>query len=655
MIKNKKTIVAAMVLLTYIVSKLMRKFLKFDQNSLDTFFTRPDLENLPSEIQDASSFCLWRYEYDDDHKEVKVPYRYDAHKRKIVKGMGDYKNYLICSLYQYNTLFSSDNTKNNFSLGLSLLDSGLSVIDIDHYQKHPVLDRVLCDLLYKGCYIEVSPSGLGLHIFYKGALDWSYGRNKGSHVLDCDGVFTSCEVYSCHDKRFITLTGEAWKSKSIECILPEAEAIFEELQELQALFFEQKERSLVHSIQQNLIAPVSTQKLEALLAQLLQRIQVSDQSAAFAELCLEEKPAKYASPSEADMAFAGMIALHADTILPKEHQIPILRLAFFRLRPQRHKLQRCDYVSSTISKALDSAAFGSTLKKSVTSFAKAKKSHQASKQSIIKVCNAMKIFHFGRTFDNHVYYSEQSGNKLTVTMPKSLNQVDFKYFAELLFQYVDGLKRLKSLNHDQIKKELLVVNIKTMLKSIGLLDGGSAYKALLASLDRLSRVHVKANKLIDKEKQTFSVKGGSLITYEYEKRSSKNTKTAKKQLLVRMHPVIVDMALESKYNYAILNKESYHSLDSDKTKLLYYHFCLSTLPGGFVVTFSVDDLLELWPKSAQIKQARYRNKRELLVLLDNLIQQIDEGHIQDLSIKLVYDQSNSLESVIVRKYHLRLV
>lgn len=109
-------------------------------------------------------------------------------------------------------------------------------------------------------------------------------------------------------------------------------------------------------------------------------------------------------------------------------------------------------------------------------------------------------------------------------MPTSLNQVDFKYFAELLFQYIDTVKSLKHLNHEQLKKEFLVVNMYALFKSIGSVSGGRSFKLLLTYLEKLSKVHMKYDKVIDKETGSFQKSGGSLITYDFKQLQSKDLK-----------------------------------------------------------------------------------------------------------------------------------
>lgn len=319
-----------------------------------------DPANLPPEIQVTSNFCFWKYGESVNGKAPKIPYSHNAMQRKIVKGMGDYKTHLMFSYQHYNTLLSSGEIGQEFSL----LDSDLSVIDIDNYCSHPLLDQAISSLFQKGRYIELSPSVEGFHIFYEGASDWSFGRNKG--VKSLDDLPTTCEVYSFHDKRFITLTGRCLKdpSNQEENCMPEVDMISEELQILQELFFTAKEKSslacsdiLKALPSYHFVDAPTAQRLAPFLLDLVKWIEDSSEFIRFEQLCLEEKPSKYSSPSEADMAFAGIITRAADLTLPEEDQKQVLHMAFERYRCKRPKLQeRLKYLAKTSSTALQNVS-----------------------------------------------------------------------------------------------------------------------------------------------------------------------------------------------------------------------------------------------------------------------------------------------------------
>jgi hypothetical protein len=384
--------------------------------------------------------------------------------------------------------------------------------------------------------------------------------------------------------------------------LLDAEDIEDELSKAGKFFFSPEVKRLPVDISSSLITqhlkPIwkydeeTLNRLNPVLRQVVSSIQNSRYTAAFQRLGLEKHPKGYQSPSEADMAFAGYVAralLLLDKLLSREDQLRIIYMAF-AYRFERTKLQRrTAYITATASEALDNARLYARSKKcthkSIVDTDTINEGHQVPKSSAIKVCNIMNIFHFGRPVENHTYGHDKSGNELIVKLPQTLNQTDFKYFMGLLFRYIDTVKSFNDLSRAQMKEKFFYVNMNALFKSIGVASGGHNRKQLFASLDRLSEVHLKYNKIIDREKEFFVKSRGSLTTYQHEKRESKNSKGINNYLLIRMHPAIIDMALDAKYNYALLNKNSYYAIKSDKAKLLYYHFCLSTCQAAILSLF----------------------------------------------------------------------
>jgi primase-polymerase (primpol)-like protein len=87
-------------------------------------------------------------------------------------------------------------------LGFVLNGDGIVCIDLDHCLKEGRLVEWAAPIVEEcgGTYVEVSPSGAGLHIF-------GYGQvGVGRRVRDHRAV----EVYG--DKRFIAVTGKRWGS-----------------------------------------------------------------------------------------------------------------------------------------------------------------------------------------------------------------------------------------------------------------------------------------------------------------------------------------------------------------------------------------------------------------------------------------------------------
>nr|YP_009511646.1 hypothetical protein [Melanthalia intermedia]AXI97523.1 hypothetical protein [Melanthalia intermedia] len=148
----------------------------------------------------------------------------------------------------------------------------------------------------------------------------------------------------------------------------------------------------------------------------------------------------------------------------------------------------------------------------------------------------------------------------------------------------------------------------------------------------------------------------SLVSYKFTYKKNSNflensSSNAYKKLVIKMHPIILDMLEKVEYNYALLNKATYNFLASDKLKLLYYHFCLLTLPGSNFVAIYLSDLLLLWPRSSQPKTLQ-RRKKEMKELLKTFVSL--ESKIDDLDVKTIVDDSEII-GVAVRKRKLSLV
>nr|YP_009488791.1 hypothetical protein Grafi_p223 [Grateloupia filicina]AWD77370.1 hypothetical protein Grafi_p223 [Grateloupia filicina] len=136
-------------------------------------FTDSNILNLPNEIKASQQFCFWKYVYvKNSVKLAKVPYGYSKEKGCLVPSLKD-KNYWFTFNEFLNLI---EFFPNQFKLGLVLINTPFTVIDIDNYQRYAPLDRLLYSMLKKGAYIEISPSGKGLHVFFSGL--WQYKKIK---------------------------------------------------------------------------------------------------------------------------------------------------------------------------------------------------------------------------------------------------------------------------------------------------------------------------------------------------------------------------------------------------------------------------------------------------------------------------------------------
>ena len=225
---------------------------------------------------------------------------------------------------------------------------------------------------------------------------------------------------------------------------------------------------------------------------------------------------------------------------------------------------------------------------------------------------------------------------------------------QLLFQYVDSVKKVEDIS--LAKGKFFPINIKLLLMNSGLASNGSGhYQRFLKSLNKLSDVTLEYNKKTSLN-NTRCIEKEALLSYRLAYQQENQMKqssfsTVYKKLVIKMHPVVLDMIKEATYNYALFNRNSYDCLSSDKMKLLYYYFCCLTVPGGNFVTLNLEDLLILWPKS-NVKKTIKARQQELAQLLQEFISL--QSKIYDLDLTLVF-ANNQIAGIKVKKRYLTLV
>ena len=634
--------------------------------NLSMQWLRPNLNNIPEEVKSKNQFLLWKYVRFKDNSVKKIPFvkgEDGTPSAKFPKGQfWSFKGIVDVQKYQWSS---------GYHPGFYLKNNDLSVIDIDNYQSYHPLNMLIERMLSKGCYIEVSPGGNGLHIFYRGNINWSGGRTKcyqsidiGKTTSDGQPLKTTCEVFGPDDIRYITLTGRKLVNiydKNDLQDLPSNQDLVDELVDFKNLFF----LPLDSIIRSNTIPSNSYNKVfsdaisnesqfirKEVRQDILNKINHSKYHSKFQMLSSFEKPEIYNSISEADMAFVGLITLFLPQDLQLDEKIEIILQFFVNFRPERIKVQqRNGYLVKTVSKALENAA---SFKKDRPNISSNKSIHkqEISRSCIFKVCNAMKIFHLGRSIKNMEYVFEREGNSLRATLPNSLNQTDFKYFMQLLFQYIEAKNLLYQKQGMSSIDDYFDINIKVLLQNLGLSSGGKSYKSFLQSLSKLSKVHMEYNKLLDADKQLYCTSAESLLSFRLSYlKQQEQEKIGYRKLKIKMHPVVWDVYHQSQYNYALINKSSYDSLPSEKLQFLYFYFCQNTFPGKNFVTFHIKELLQLWPASSNRSTLNAREK-ELIFLLELFVQ--NQSKINDLTIHLVYEEKKVIK-VKVKKNKLKPV
>lgn len=149
---------------------------------------------IPDELKQLSKWVLWRAEWDNKQKQYKkVPYSYAGYRASSTESETWTIFDAIHSLYEKNHSY------NGIGFVLSN-DDDYICLDIDD-AVNPDTGQLQTDLaleMTELTYCELSPSGTGLHCFFKGELPSE--RKKKRSDLDI-------ELYN--NARFMTVTGES--------------------------------------------------------------------------------------------------------------------------------------------------------------------------------------------------------------------------------------------------------------------------------------------------------------------------------------------------------------------------------------------------------------------------------------------------------------
>ena len=602
--------------------------------------------NLPNEIKVSKQFCLWKYQYTkNSNKPAKIPYGYLKDQKKVIPSLKNKSYWFTFSEYLTFKNFFYD-----FNLGLILTDGPLTVIDIDNYQYHKTLDLILFSMLIKGAYIEVSPSGTGLHIFYRGK--WSYDRKKSIISIGHKSVKMTCEVYCGNDVRFITLTGQSivLKTQIMDKPLVDLSDLSQEIENLAQLFFGYDAFGDFYNYFEktplNLNRPtLNTAGISKEYIKIREKILASNWKRQYCNLC-GYMNSSYKSVSEADWVFLQIVSRFIKCEV--EYKKKILEFFFQKDRPYRAKKDRLDYFDRTVTKVLSSSVKTKNHVKCTTFFDKNLSDTCVSKNTALKICNILKIFHLGKSVHNFQYVYQSKNNYIKASNPLSLNQNDFVNYISILQQFSEYMSSKSNIISEN---DYVEINVRKILQSLGQHDSGRSYERFISIVKKLAHTTIEYDKKIHIN-GLRSKKVGNLLMYEYRYHTSVsiNSDYIYKKLFIKMHPSIVDVLKEAKYNYSIFNYQSFLDINSNELRLLYYYFCLSTLPGSYIYKFSFNDLLQFWPKS-QNRSTLFKRKKVLTDLLDRFCSIQDK--IPDIKIYLEKN-ANIVVNVLVKKKQLKL-
>lgn len=277
----------------------------------------------PQELAKLANWVCWRLEKDTKHsRDAKVPYCPATGKRASSNnpqtwGMLD-AALQAASQYAYS------------GIGFMFAEeSGITGIDIDHCLTNGRVNEVAAAILAKlpPTYIEISPSGSGLHIFIKGTLPPGGNKNSRSGV----------EMYS--SGRYFTMTGQKYQGV-VDFIGVDSGGILD-------------------FIHQKYVAPKqksrkqSTYQMGAMLSDddIIRLAQGSKDGENFSALWNGQWQEKYKSQSEADFALCRKLAFWSGR---NENQIDRMfrKSALFRGKwDSRHSANGQTYGEQTVTNA----------------------------------------------------------------------------------------------------------------------------------------------------------------------------------------------------------------------------------------------------------------------------------------------------------------
>jgi putative DNA primase/helicase len=152
------------------------------------------VQNIPTELGERRQWVVWRYE-ERDGKRTKVPYVPGTHRRASHSDLMTWRNFSR-ALQAY---------ENYDGIGFMFSSADPYVgIDLDHC-RDPESGEIaewaqeIVDRVGDEAYVEVSPSGTGVHIITRGTVRGGGMRKK----VEPEGEI---ELYS--QQRFFTMTGE---------------------------------------------------------------------------------------------------------------------------------------------------------------------------------------------------------------------------------------------------------------------------------------------------------------------------------------------------------------------------------------------------------------------------------------------------------------
>lgn len=262
-------------------------------------------ENIPSELKLVPHWVMWKYETIND-KKTKVPYSIKGYKAAVNNPDS------WCGFFE-----AVEHAQFYDGIGFVLTKSDpYAFIDLDHTENEEYIAKQR-DIFsqFGDTYMELSPSGRGLHIIAKASVPC--GRKKAW-----------LEIYS--DNRFMTMTGNVYNRQPIVDANSRFNNIHDQLGERPLVLeydVDAEERYTDEQVLHSMFTAVNRDKVE--------------------KLWNGDYQDYYTSQSEADCALVNIISFYS------RNREQIKRLFHQSALGQRVKAHRSDYLERLIIKSFD--------------------------------------------------------------------------------------------------------------------------------------------------------------------------------------------------------------------------------------------------------------------------------------------------------------
>jgi hypothetical protein len=279
--------------------------------------------SFPSALTTLPHWVCWRLEQDKNGRDTKVPYNPALGRRAATNNPKSWAEYDLAARALKEHMYNG--------LGFVFTaDAGIVGVDLDHCLVDGKPNDTAKAILAKvpPTYIEVSPSGNGLHFFLRGTMP---GK-------DCKNSDAGVEMYG--DKRFFTMTGKRFGDCPLEVADDDGVLAWIHSTYLAA---PKKQKS---SKKRRSREPLTDEEI-------LDKAQSSGNGEAFAKLWRGEWQGDFGSQSEADFALCSKLAFWSGK---NREQMDRMFRASGLYRPkwdERHHSSGATYGEETLDRAID--------------------------------------------------------------------------------------------------------------------------------------------------------------------------------------------------------------------------------------------------------------------------------------------------------------